>query len=176
MRGNKGPRPPSRRVPARRSDILAGATRLAIMIPRVPTRMWRLRPFTRLYPSKPRTPPCSVVLTDWPSMMTTFGGAIAPRFQSAPSSPSDDRPYLMGETGVAAGAIRNPCAADKRWRLGQRAHRSCAAARHAAASGSSGLTCSLLQSGCGLFKHPLSALATYHSSGNWPHSRPWIDP
>jgi hypothetical protein len=40
------------------------ATRLAIIKPRVSTRMWRLRPFTRLCPSKPRVPPRSVVLTD----------------------------------------------------------------------------------------------------------------
>jgi hypothetical protein len=30
--------------------------------------MWRLRPFARLYASKPRAPPRSVVLTDWPKV------------------------------------------------------------------------------------------------------------
>jgi hypothetical protein len=57
MSGNNGPSPPNSREPARRSDMLAGSTLHAIGRPNVSTRMWRLRPFTRLYPSKPRTPP-----------------------------------------------------------------------------------------------------------------------
>src|ERR1700730_11218109 len=60
--------------------MLAGSTRQAIGRPNVSTRMWRLRPFTSLCPSKPRTPPRSVVLTDCPSMMTTEGHADRPAF------------------------------------------------------------------------------------------------
>jgi hypothetical protein len=55
--GRSGERPATSLAPARRSDMPAGSTRLAIDEPDVPTRMWRLRPFARLCPSKPRTPP-----------------------------------------------------------------------------------------------------------------------
>jgi hypothetical protein len=37
--------------------MLAGSTRLVIGIPSTSTGIWRFRPFTRLWPSKPRTPP-----------------------------------------------------------------------------------------------------------------------
>ena len=70
MSGNNGPKPPSRREATRRSEMLAGSTRHAIGRPNVSTRMWRLRPFTRLCASKPRTPPRSVVFTDCLSMIT----------------------------------------------------------------------------------------------------------
>jgi hypothetical protein len=46
--GNNALNPPSSRAPARRSDVSAGSTRLATSRPSVSTRMWRLRPFTRL--------------------------------------------------------------------------------------------------------------------------------
>lgn len=52
----------------------------------VSARMWRLRPFTRLCPSKPRTPPRSVVLTDCPSMITTEGHTARPAFLRVCSS------------------------------------------------------------------------------------------
>ena len=55
-----------------------GITRFAIGKPSVSTRMWRLRPFTRLWPSNPRTPPRSVVFTEWPSMITTDGHSERP--------------------------------------------------------------------------------------------------
>ena len=76
--GNNALNPPSSRAPARRSDVSAGSTRLATSRPSVSTKMWRLRPFTRLCASKPRAPPRSVVLTDWPSMITTDGQAARP--------------------------------------------------------------------------------------------------
>jgi hypothetical protein len=60
--GNNALKPPSSRAPARRSDVSAGSTRLATSRPSVSTKMWRLRPFTRLCASKPRAPPRSVVL------------------------------------------------------------------------------------------------------------------
>jgi hypothetical protein len=58
--GQSGARPASSLAPATGSDMFAGSTRLAIGRPSTSTRMWRFRPFTRLWPSKPRTPPfCS---------------------------------------------------------------------------------------------------------------------
>ena len=47
-----------------RSEMLAGSTLHAISSPKVSTRMWRLRPFTRWCASNPRMPPRSVVFTD----------------------------------------------------------------------------------------------------------------
>ena len=76
--GNNALNPLSSRAPARRSEVSAGSTRLATSRPSVSTKMWRLRPFTRLCASKPRPPARSVVLTDWPSMITTDGQAARP--------------------------------------------------------------------------------------------------
>src|SRR5580704_13318873 len=61
----------------------AGSTLHVIICPKVSTRMWRLRPLTRLCASNPRMPPRSVVFTDWPSMMTTDGQAVRPACRRA---------------------------------------------------------------------------------------------
>ena len=50
------PRPPSKRAVARRSDMLAASTRLAIGMPKVSTRICRFLPLIRLWASKPRMP------------------------------------------------------------------------------------------------------------------------
>lgn len=56
-----------------RSWTLAGWTTTVSSSPSVSTRMCRLRPLTFLPPSYPWGPPCSVVLTDWLSMMAALG-------------------------------------------------------------------------------------------------------
>jgi hypothetical protein len=76
MVGQSGASRANIRSPARRSDMLAGSTRLVIGRPRMSTRIWRFLPFTRLCPSNPRTPPRSVVFTDWPSMMARVGSGF----------------------------------------------------------------------------------------------------
>lgn len=76
MLGDNGLKPPSKRSAARRSEVLAGSTRQAIGKPNVSTRMWRLRPFTSLCPSKPRTPPRSVALTDCPLQTCPHAGVL----------------------------------------------------------------------------------------------------
>ena len=48
MFGNNGLRPPSNRAAAFRSEMSAGSTLHVISSPKVSTRMWRLRPLTRL--------------------------------------------------------------------------------------------------------------------------------
>src|SRR5580700_4140297 len=63
--------------------VCSGSTRLATGSPRVSTKMCRLRPLTRLCASKLRGPPRSVVLTDWPSMITTDGQASRPAWRRA---------------------------------------------------------------------------------------------
>ena len=83
MFGNNAPKPPSNRAAALRSEMSAGSTLHAMSSPKVSTRMWRLRPLTRLCTSKPRMPPRSVVFTDWPSMMTTDGQAVRPACRRA---------------------------------------------------------------------------------------------
>src|SRR5260221_2252430 len=75
MFGNNGSKPLSNRAAAFRSEMSAGSTLHAMSSPKVSTRMWRLRPFTRLCASNPRIPPRSAVFTDWLSMMTTDGQA-----------------------------------------------------------------------------------------------------
>ena len=54
MFGNNGLRPPSNRAAAFRSEMSAGSTLHAISSPKVCTKTWRLRPFTRLCASNPR--------------------------------------------------------------------------------------------------------------------------
>jgi len=54
MFGNNGLKPPSNRAAAFRSEMSAGSTLHAISSPKVSTKMWRLRPFTRLCASNPR--------------------------------------------------------------------------------------------------------------------------
>lgn len=62
-------------------------TRTKIRKPSVSVMMWRLRPLIFLPASYPQTPPLSVVLTLWLSMMPAVGWACLPSISRAPRSP-----------------------------------------------------------------------------------------
>jgi hypothetical protein len=61
------------------SSLPAAVIKTVMRSPNVSTKIWRLRPFTRLPPSSPRSgPPLSVVLTDCLSMQTALGVGSRP--------------------------------------------------------------------------------------------------
>ena len=135
--GKIGPRPPSKRAAARRSDMLAASTRLAIGMPNVSTRICRFLPLIRLMGVKTPNAPFSVVLTDCPSMIATEGVARRSAFRrvrgynerrsvshtdSCSQRRNNSTPSAKVEIHAATHATDSQSEANRKWRSLQPVH------------------------------------------------------